>query len=816
MHLISRDCGRGGADLTVDGGVERQPGPDLLRSMTLHQRNSTLTCALCDAVITIAEWLRCKKDRHSITISRMKPDGNVRKWLTQKMPDVNWCDDVSVPDGFCVRHLHDLIKGRTANLEVLLPAAKVRLAVSASDRARCRSCDGKRCWMCKRTQRDANMFGKQSPRPQQAGAEDAADFKSIEPTRRAPWSHRRWAKAQAATSSGRPSLSSTALLSAGQEAKLSTLRLSVLAKSMGGHLQPQGVSVASPANVRRDATRRNKLFVTFFECIIVDVSISPNDSAVYSCVYLRDFVEAVIFIRGKAPADVALFRISADGGRGDLKASFQIIYKDDSVFHATTKKERKRQHEALDAGVARTFIVSLINGATESYAAVSKLFDMDWRGVKALLPDASFVFPADMKIVAVAVGLGPSGCANEYIWSLWSRYTERSRPDVRRTIASIIEHNAAREEAEQKSGKSASDIAIDFGSVYHSPIALCTLFQDVLFGDFFVPPQLHIILGVAKLLYDDLVIIDDALAAAFLAAINVRHDDRHGRSGFVGNDSRKIFASHARLAQFVPRRKHHEAPQISEHRRSVMAIVAALRAFDIVISRTMSVHLHPEWRSAISDFAAAYNKVAEVMNRKAPRIQSLRRDRLTPKLWCLFDEVVAWIDRHERSLLIISEQSFESLHYAFEHFARNFKIPRTGASATTVRRSKKRKALRILPTDGVHTPSDGTRTGGAATRKKQRMSAVKRKSLEMAKTISFAPPEFLKRVRAPLAQHLSSDRLIGDVTRARRARMQALVAFNVSRLPVSVSCQARVKLILDWHESGRHGVPPWKSCTPPV
>ena len=74
--------------------------------------------------------------------------------------------------------------------------------------------------------------------------------------------------------------------------------------------------------------------------------------------------------------EVALFRISFDKGRGDLKVSFQTIFSDDSVFFATNRKDRAAStSSSLDAGVKHTFVVGLMNGADENYETISLLFE---------------------------------------------------------------------------------------------------------------------------------------------------------------------------------------------------------------------------------------------------------------------------------------------------------------------------------------------------------------------------------------------------------------------------------------------------------
>ena len=93
-----------------------------------------------------------------------------------------------------------------------------------------------------------------------------------------------------------------------------------------------GVNATSALLFRMQTSLNNKLFKPYFE--IPKMKLVPNDGAAYLYNGLSTFVRIVIWIRGRKPADVTLFRISADSGRGDINVSFQMMYKDDSIYTA--------------------------------------------------------------------------------------------------------------------------------------------------------------------------------------------------------------------------------------------------------------------------------------------------------------------------------------------------------------------------------------------------------------------------------------------------------------------------------------------------
>ncbi len=206
-----------------------------------------------------------------------------------------------------------------------------------------------------------------------------------------------------------------------------------------------------------------------------------------------------------------MFRLSADGGQGDLKVSFQLVYKDDSLFTASTQSER-RDGTLLDAGVKRTFIIALINGATETYDTLSTMFDaIDFKSVKTLLHGAKFVFPVDMKMANIVLGIGPVGCTFPYAYSLWSPFVKYQKfAGIRRTINSIITLNTEREAAERAFASMSKSVARDLyplhKSVSHRPMGFVVLLcsGDDEISEFIIPAQLHIVQGIIQLLYNAL------------------------------------------------------------------------------------------------------------------------------------------------------------------------------------------------------------------------------------------------------------------------------------------------------------------------
>ncbi len=576
-----------------------------------------MRCALCNADITQAEFAKARTARIELFLPAMRTEGAFPEWFKQYFSDFDFSRaSRSLPLSVCLAHIKACRYGKSASLDPLVEPAQSRLSLSPAAAILAAHCEGSRCWIC--STKSVRVASSSCP-----AEDEGSDDKSIEPavrsgrtadgTRRpAPsadistfdfhrsrWAHDDVRLLRHRSVSALPSLTTSDVVTLGHSMSTSTRKAAVGAR----HLESIG-AVRSPSTslIRRDSTRRNKLFRMFFRSTPVSALFSPHDAALHSCHALVDFVRCIIWIRQKTPSDVALFRFSADSGQGDLKISFQLIYSDDSVFSAATRSDRSAGgDEFLDASVKRTFICALMNGAKETYDSLSLMFDsLDLAGVKSLLRNAEFVFPVDMKLANIVLGLGPVGCAFPYAYTLWSPFKKHSQPHVRRTVPSIARDDADRSAAEGDSKESGAELLQRFHSVYHRPMNFVALFVGEHLSDFIVPPQLHILLGLVKDLYDAVNIFSKDVTAQWLAKIGVHHDDRHGRSGFIGNDCRKMLASASVLESLLTR----ATRSSGEEMRHISTVVDALRCLDKVVAAVMSVSLGTTWAEAIANSAS--------------------------------------------------------------------------------------------------------------------------------------------------------------------------------------------------------------------
>ena len=281
----------------------------------------------------------------------------------------------------------------------------------------------------------------------------------------------------------------------------------------------------------------------------VDCNHSTVDGGAVEVKDVCEFLRKDAWLRCYHPNMVAIVQFNADAGQNALKLQANMTFFDDPrLDNNSTPRQRRdyvRANEGQKAtGVNRSRILVNIPGGKETLESVRWLHD------RTLVPSVRKAFPnarhvsindgaMDNKIAGIDVHSSMFACP----YDLYSQTTpSESKPNVERTPQSIADENARRV-AEEASPKSKDP------SRYHSVVAKPIDFLMTAPGDlepFWITmplPSLHILLGEAAWTYSKLETVDGPIAAAFLNKIGVKKDDRHGRSGFTGNDSRKIVRS---------------------------------------------------------------------------------------------------------------------------------------------------------------------------------------------------------------------------------------------------------------------------------
>ena len=185
----------------------------------------------------------------------------------------------------------------------------------------------------------------------------------------------------------------------------------------------------------------------------------------------------------------------------------------------------------------------------------------------------------------------------------------------------------------------------------------------------------------------------------------------------------------------------------------------------------------------------AYKVFTEDFTNLFPRYRS--DELMTPKVAYIQHEMKRWIKKFNKSLLYITEQAFEGVHYAFLAVEKNYSIPRTG--------EEKLAGERRFTSD----PSFGSKQKG----RKVHMATKKRGKSAPKPTSEQSSSESDRNKRAAAKKlsdkaHLDVDSK--DVLLARKLLCQAVAAFNAQNiLSCGEGCYERMQGILEYIESGK-------------
>lgn len=848
---LVRSAGRGGADLTVDGDVEIDPGPrsaampypdDFYDPQTRpHDCNRMLLCCLCDSFISRTEWGRGFACSREMYLRDLPATSAAMLWLTAHLPSLD-LDDPTCSVAVCFKHKVLMVDSTdTAHIKrtaALCDAANARMDDASTNalRAKASKCNGETCPLCVQVAKARRPFGGGRPRarggPRPHKAMSFSD--DMTPTR-TPWSHRH----RRASGDAKPVRADTTPSMDDIQAQRQAIGSSSRSFAAGQDtLRARGLPVISGAAARAENTTMNKFFAA--DCATLP-SQSAHDGKVHVVSDLRTFVEKILWIRDKTPADVRLVRISADDGKGSIKVTMSLLFSDDPLLvSGGPTQEQQDTHKKLlgylDSGVQRTFILALLAGAPESLVTVREVFDqIRWSDLLALLPPSDtleWVVVMDFKTTAYALGIGQVGSANPYPTSLWSPLVTWNKPNVPRTIQTIVAMDRARREVESAgmmSAKERDNLCRKHQSVKCMPVQLLTFLSGHDLADVLPPPALHILLGVVVTLFDYLCRIDVNTAYCWLEKIAVGHADTHGRTAFKGEHCRTMCRSFAQLKAFTQvrsSRRGDEAPDpvaLGSIRKAVRAIARCFECMNYIVSATFGARLAPNWRDAFVHFKYAFAAAMVLVEPYHPRSTFRLPDRHTLKIHCLLVDVPAWIERHGATLIRVSEQTSESSHSLYLAESTHYSI----ADLTPLKRPSSHLPRKHANEDEPLGPSGGTRAGGArkkrATRDAVRLGESTRPSLVDLTSEHSArirerwaadgggflleeAPEVLP--QSPAVADVSSGQS-NKITHAALRRFQSFLSFNAARLSTVVRAQDRLREFRKWNINADPASAPW-------
>ena len=205
----------------------------------------------------------------------------------------------------------------------------------------------------------------------------------------------------------------------------------------------------------------------------------------------------------------------------------------------------------------------------------------------------------------------------------------------------------------------------------------------------------------------------------------------------------------------------------------------------------MKFRLHPEWEVAIDSFVDAYKIFAAHFTNLFPRHRS--DEMMTPKIAYIQHEMKRWIKKFNKSLLYVTEQAFEGVHYAFLVVEKNYSIPRTG--------EEKLAGERRFSSDS----SFGRKKKGEKVQRATKKRRQDTRKAANACSSSHTGPDRSKPVAAKkLGGGTRSKADSKHVLQARNLLCQAIAAFNAQNmLRCGEGCYERMQVILEYVESGK-------------
>jgi hypothetical protein len=373
------------------------------------------------------------------------------------------------------------------------------------------------------------------------------------------------------------------------------------------------------------------LFVT---SEITDTSKSTSQESKHLLVYCNDMEalrNTVAEVRG--PQSDQLIKVGIDGGGGFVKVSFGIMSLETPDTSPPSKKPLFKNFK--DSGVKRQLLVAIAENVSENYDNVKQILD------KLCLERMSFVLSCDMKLANIICGLQSHSSAHPCTWcDIESKNLHHS--GELRTFGSIRSDFEGFQAAGAQTKK-----ARDFQNVVHQPII--RLSDDTLVLDFIPPMELHLLIGVVNHLFKNLCQVWQN-ADEWPKMINIQQQPFHGGQ-FAGNECRKLLRNVDSLQQ------------LAEKHACFLAFpfIETLRKFDAVVHACFGNTLQQNYCELIEEFKASY--------------LNLPNTSVTPKAHAVFFHVTQFIDRHNHSLGIFSEQATESLHHNFSLHWQRFKRP---------------------------------------------------------------------------------------------------------------------------------------------
>ena len=371
---------------------------------------------------------------------------------------------------------------------------------------------------------------------------------------------------------------------------------------------------------------------TFFDSVTLKYfrynknDFETEDKVTVICNNVKGLADDIVEARGlKKPK----FKIGIDGGGGFLKVCLNIFEFEEAIPSRSPAQSPAHKKSAVysgfsDSGVKKLFIIALVGNVQENFENVGLLL----RSLK-LEKLGPYTMAVDLKLANILAGISSHASSFPCCWCE-ARAPTYEKAQLR-TLGRIRKMATAFQRAKDQK---TSTKAQDFMSCVNLPLLVGPDFVQLI--DILPPPELHIMLGAANKLFDELNIRwGGNLAYKWGVAHNICRADYHGGM-LEGNDCKRLLQKAHLLYEHLP--------------QNLKNFALALQKLDLVRTSCFGKTLDPNFISYINSFKEIF--------------MSLEIN-ITPKLHILFEHVPMFCQRKNQGLGIYSEQASESVHHDF-------------------------------------------------------------------------------------------------------------------------------------------------------
>ncbi|CAL4067310.1 unnamed protein product, partial [Meganyctiphanes norvegica] len=276
-----------------------------------------------------------------------------------------------------------------------------------------------------------------------------------------------------------------------------------------------------------------------------------------------------------------------------------------------------------DSGIKGTLILALVENIQETDENIRLILS----NIKNL-DKIKYHICSDVKLINIIVGIQSCSSKHPCPYCETNNLENVDTFTEDRTLGSI-RHSASA----YKSAGSNKKVAQHYTNCINQPLLTGDDHERIL--DICAPPELHLLQGIVKHVYDNMY-KNWPHVSLWLDKINVKPTNYHHGS-FVGNDCLRMLKNVDILQQMAE----------SDDKHIIQKYVHILRCFYDVVKSCFGMTLDPQYDTYINQFKYAYKDMDIT---------------ITPKVHILLMHVPDFITKHNRSLGWYSEQTLESVH----------------------------------------------------------------------------------------------------------------------------------------------------------